>query len=240
MFNLQEMFNLLDKWRHYPNYQLERRADIFFAIYLRALLETQVKVPLDEIIIPELPVKRDLILPECPTNRSVKVDYVLFAKDKRTVYFVELKTDLASRREAQDTYLEQCKKIGFTAILNGLKEIFTHTNSKQKYFHLFFGLSQAGFLELPAKLEQAFYSNSGQSLSDLIGQIKVIDHKVEVEIFYIQPKCHSEHKNCIDFMAVSEFLEQFDDEMSKEFSYYLKRWQSRAGEHPPLLNQHGG
>ena len=28
---LQNQFTLLDRWRHLPNYQLERRADVFFA-----------------------------------------------------------------------------------------------------------------------------------------------------------------------------------------------------------------
>jgi len=31
---IDKLFNQLDDWRHLPAYQLERRADIFFAIYL--------------------------------------------------------------------------------------------------------------------------------------------------------------------------------------------------------------
>jgi len=31
---INELFDLLDDWRNLPSYQLERRADIFFAIHL--------------------------------------------------------------------------------------------------------------------------------------------------------------------------------------------------------------
>ena len=29
-----QLFDRLDEWRDFPNYQLERRADIFFSLYL--------------------------------------------------------------------------------------------------------------------------------------------------------------------------------------------------------------
>lgn len=29
---LAHLFALLDQWRHFPAYQLERRADVFFAV----------------------------------------------------------------------------------------------------------------------------------------------------------------------------------------------------------------
>jgi hypothetical protein len=35
---LNQMFEMLDRWRHLPAYQLERRADILFAIYLPGFL----------------------------------------------------------------------------------------------------------------------------------------------------------------------------------------------------------
>ena len=34
----EDVFELLDDWRHLPAYQLERRADIYFAMYLPELL----------------------------------------------------------------------------------------------------------------------------------------------------------------------------------------------------------
>jgi hypothetical protein len=97
---LDVVFRHLDHWRHLPAYQLERRADIFFSVYLKSVIEEVAEVALEDEIIPELPLKGDLIWPELPTNKSVKVDYALFAKDRSRVFFVELKTDSASRRDA--------------------------------------------------------------------------------------------------------------------------------------------
>jgi len=37
---IDNLFNLLDDWRTLPAYQLERRADIFFALYLDKILES--------------------------------------------------------------------------------------------------------------------------------------------------------------------------------------------------------
>jgi hypothetical protein len=31
---IDALFDRMDTWRHFPNYQLERRADLFFASYL--------------------------------------------------------------------------------------------------------------------------------------------------------------------------------------------------------------
>ena len=82
MNNREPVFANLDRWRHLPNYQLERRADIFFSVYLRGLMEEVTGVALDDVIIPELPIKRELIWSDLATDKSVKVDYVLFSKDR--------------------------------------------------------------------------------------------------------------------------------------------------------------
>jgi hypothetical protein len=55
-------------------------------------------VALEDELLPELPIKRDLIWPEFAGHSRVKLDYALFTK----VYFVELKTDARSRRNTQD------------------------------------------------------------------------------------------------------------------------------------------
>ena len=47
-----DIFELLDKWRHLPDYQLERRADIYFAMFLPDVLEARYG-PCE--IIPEFP-----------------------------------------------------------------------------------------------------------------------------------------------------------------------------------------
>ena len=45
---IDEVFALLDRWRHLPAYQLERRADVFFAAYLHEVVEAETGVALRE------------------------------------------------------------------------------------------------------------------------------------------------------------------------------------------------
>ncbi len=66
---INDIFGRLDNWRHLPTYQLERRADIFFSLYLSDVVGEYFGVVLEKEIIPEFPIKRDLIWPEHPTMR---------------------------------------------------------------------------------------------------------------------------------------------------------------------------
>jgi hypothetical protein len=59
--DIENVFDRLDAWRHLPAYQLERRADIFFSRYLIGVLSEITGDDLEEEIIPEFPIKRDLI-----------------------------------------------------------------------------------------------------------------------------------------------------------------------------------
>ena len=47
MKHLTELFDNMDSWRHLPAYQLERRADIFFSIYLSDLLRDKFGVTVE-------------------------------------------------------------------------------------------------------------------------------------------------------------------------------------------------
>ena len=51
------LFDKLDMWRNLPAYQLERRADIFFAIYLKDIIQNKYRTIID-FTIPEFPVRR--------------------------------------------------------------------------------------------------------------------------------------------------------------------------------------
>jgi hypothetical protein len=154
---LDVLFQHLDQWRHLPSYQLERRADVFFSVYLKGVVQEFTGLDLEDDIIPEMPIKRDLIWPEQPTNQSVKVDYALFARDRRRVIFVELKTDGASRREGQDTYLETARHIGFRRIVEGVRAILLSTTAHQKYHHLAVILARLGDMKLPPGLRNHIY-----------------------------------------------------------------------------------
>ena len=48
MKQIDTLFNRVDAWRHLPNYQLERRADLFFSLYLPEVLKAKLGFPVAE------------------------------------------------------------------------------------------------------------------------------------------------------------------------------------------------
>lgn len=228
--DVDTLFELLDRWRHLPNYQLERRADIFFGLYLPELLADRFEQSIAGVV-PEFPVKRDLIWPSHPTNKSVKVDYVALSEDRRRCYFVELKTDASSRRNAQDHYLEKCGELGFTAILDGLTSIVKASSAHQKYFHLLSKLAELGCLNLPPELGEFVFPQARPGLRKLQEQIEICVEpgEFELEVVYVQPIVPEDGAvNVIGFEEMALWLEGCD-EMARVFAEYLRRWTTPAG-----------
>lgn len=101
MTHINVIFDNLDVWRNLPAYQLERRADIFFSIYLPEILSHKFGVKIEGVI-PEFPILVGTIHPDIDINQSFKIDYLAKANDSKTIILVELKTDEGSRRDKQD------------------------------------------------------------------------------------------------------------------------------------------
>lgn len=229
---LDTVFRHLDQWRHLPNYQLERRADIFFSVYLKAVVEEFTCVALEDELLPELPLKRDLIWPDLPTNKSVKVDYALFAKDRRRVFFIELKTDGASRRNVQDDYLEVARGLGFRRVVEGVRAILLSTTAHQKYHHLAASLARLGYLELPPDLHSYIYPVPKPGLLPQLERIKVTEHDPVVEVIYLQPEA-TDGDRCIDFTRFAEHVRRRGDSFSVRFADHLLAWKVPAGAREP-------
>lgn len=234
---LDALFRNLDTWRHLPNYQLERRADIFFSVYLKGIVEEFTGAAIDDDVIPEFPIKRDLVWPELATNKSVKVDYALFAKDRGRVFFVELKTDSGSRRDAQDIYLEWAKNHGFKEIVAGVRSILLHTSAHQKYHHLAVVLARLGYLKLPDDLTSVIYPELRDGLLPRLAEITVSDANPSVEVIYIQPEQPkvSKGERCIDFERFAQHVDKFSDPLSRKFAEYLRLWKAAAGTSAPRM-----
>jgi hypothetical protein len=58
---INQLFNNLDVWRHLPAYQLERRVDIFFSLYLAEVLQKKFNLPEVPVLIPEFPIRYGLV-----------------------------------------------------------------------------------------------------------------------------------------------------------------------------------
>jgi len=128
MKRINSIFDNLDTWRNLPAYQLERRADVFFSIYLPDILSQKFGVEIEGVI-PEFPIRVGTIHHKEEINKSFKVDYLARASDGKSIIFVELKTDESSRRDKQDWYLERAKQVGMVELLEGIRKIHKATKS---------------------------------------------------------------------------------------------------------------
>ncbi len=216
------LFDRMDSWRHLPSYQLERRADIFFSLYLQPVLQAKLDFGISPIIIPEFPVRIGTIYPNIKTDKSYKIDYVCFSADTKTAILVELKTEGQSRRESQDKYLVAAREVGFTALLDGILKIFKATNSKRKYFYLLDMLAQAGFLSIPAEMYETINKDCLQGINSIAGSVKVLDCPQDAKIVYIQP--NGDGPDIISFEEFRGFIEASDDLLSKRFAQSLHEW----------------
>ncbi|MFW5877024.1 MAG: hypothetical protein ACOCXM_09825 [Myxococcota bacterium] len=225
---LDLLLGRLDRWRHFPDYQLERRVDIFLAAYLHELLEPWLGVVLHPVIVPELPLKQP------DTHRSDKVDYALFARDKSRVFFLELKTDGSSRRTKQDAYLKEARARGFRAILRELVAIARRTQATRKYFHLLSALADAGFLELPADLEAHLYPRIRRGLDARLAAIEIVDHDPPIELLYLQPS-PTDGDRCLGFADAARHLRTTGEPLAQRLAELLERWaEEPAGSRPPV------
>lgn len=126
---IDKLFYLLDNWRNLPDYQLERRADIFFAMYLEQIIEKTIGVKID-FKIPEFPVRKDT------SNRSNKIDYLAYSKKSSKVFLIELKTDLLSVNDTQIEYLIKAKNKGIGNLVKDVDDISKVSKAKVKYENL--------------------------------------------------------------------------------------------------------
>jgi hypothetical protein len=203
---INKLFDLLDEWRLLPAYQLERRADIFFALYLSQVIEQSFPDSKVIEIIPEFPVRIGSINPtQTKNNQSFKVDYLVICDNQ--VLLVELKTDLNSRRTQQDQYLEQAKDANIEKLIDGVLRIYTATRSKTKYKRLLQKLESISWL----KQVDGNWVNTSQDQ--------------EMQIVYIQPLASDETVHpVINFEQFAKVVRREGTELAARFADSLEEW----------------
>jgi hypothetical protein len=204
---IDKIFNHLDEWRHLPAYQLERRTDIFFAIYLPDIIKWKFRQNIEHVV-PEFPVRLgslDTMNKHENPNHSIKIDYLAVCNESKTVYLIELKTDTSSHREKQDLYMEKAKEINVKSLIDGVLEIRKATSSSIKYDNLISVLAQIGWVD-PFTL-----TNTSEDYN--------------IEIIYIQPTKpdHSE-KTIISFADIAHSLAERQDKLTQRFVKSLEKW----------------
>lgn len=206
MSHIQKIFDLLDDWRNLPAYQLERRSDIFFAIYLNRIIKSRFGFDID-FIIPEFPVRIGQISEKHSiVNQSFKIDFLLFDSKAKKVFLLELKTDQNSRREKQDWYLERAASIGIDGLVEGLIKIYQATNQKIKFGNLIEKIEKIGWI-----------AREGD---------KLINQNVGLrpEIIYLQPINEKNEANIISFNDVISELKSNSDPFADRFVVSLEKW----------------
>ena len=207
MMDINAVFDLLDHWRQLPAYQLERRADIFFSLYLSEILKDALDIHIKGTIVPEFPVKQPR------TNRSDKVDYLAVTADGRKLVYVELKTDDNSLRRTQFDYLIRAASCPPHQVLEDLQQIAMATRKKTKY------------AALQSILEQMDLFGSQILRFPESSQVILIQPKSKVESWVTQMFKDSEVEfSVIGFNQVADIVSGHKDPISKRFSKSLRLW----------------
>jgi hypothetical protein len=215
---INELFDLLDKWRYFPAYQLERRADIFFAIYLKELIFKCFQFQIDTII-PEFPVRVGTVYNN-GKNESFRMDYVAVCQEMRKVFLVELKTDGNSVREPQIRYFKKAREINIDGLIDDLIKIYDATYKKNKYQNLLQEVVKLGWLT--------------QSAGSLVN----LNRRYDIDILFILPKKeqieqivdlqNEEFFKVLTFDNIIQTLASKPDEVSKRFIQSLEQWKASA------------
>lgn len=141
MDKVGQVFGNLDQWRKFPDYQLERRADLFFSLYLPEVLEAVLGVPMRSDVVPEFPLK------QAESHRSDKVDYLAATADGTRLVLVELKTDCSSARWEQFLYLCRGAQRSAEDLIGDLRAISGASKAKTKYKALIGAAERLGLAE---------------------------------------------------------------------------------------------
>ena len=228
--DINDLFNRLDKWRHFPAFPLEARSEVFFALFLPTVLEHRFKTGFKSQVIPQFPLKHE------DSNQSDKVDFFALSEDGKRAFLIELKTDVSSRRTEQDDYLEDAITTGMDDILRGLKSIVQATTEKKKYFHLLSTLSELGLICLPDNLKNEIFPENSSGLESSIDEIGILDESPRLEVVYVQPRQHKDDEpdkhHYIYFKEFAEIVESQGD-MGGLFAGYLRKWEKDPAKHPP-------
>ena len=243
LHTIERVFDLLDGWRHLPAYQLERRADTFFALFLPEVLtaylsEQNFSVKVDPTLIPEFPIKKER------NNQSKNVDYFALSQDRKHAFLIELKTDMESLdRQREQDRVGLLKDKTMTQIVGDLKAIAmsdsvrSNKQTRAKYFRLFHELNELGLIEIPNRddLEKLIPPRQMRKsrYDEIYKEVKVIK-RPSVDVVYVVPICDTEHYpvlrdvRCIDFLYFANYAKK-GGAIGRRFAKSLREWKKPAG-----------
>ena len=243
MNTIDKVFSNLDDWRHLPAYQLERRADILFSLFLKDALEKKFDYEFEllDSIIPEFPIKAK----QSGNNHSIKVDYVMFSAARDKIILVELKTDITSIRDkqlqdledAKNVALEDAENLAFNEHLKGIVEIFKVSNQRRKYYHLLENLEASELLKLPVGMKELMLQSRHNGIKKLADKIEIPKIKSSIEVVFIMPDLDEDNDDekelkgkiegvgrILPFSEFAKTVSKHDDALSQRFAESLDDW----------------
>jgi hypothetical protein len=232
MISFETLLHRLDQWRSIPDYQLERRVDIFLSYYLKDVLSDHLQLVMDEFVIPEFPVHQRLTKNPPPRGElSDKIDFVIPSVDRLTVVFVELKTAMDSRRPCQCELMNKCADMQFIDVLRGVIDIARESKAYSKYATLLSHLESMGYIEIPEAFWQLDFHGSPYGYKRIIRQIKIIPIEAKILPVFIQPRHDSNESNIvvIDFKELAKTIAKQNDPLSKALAQTLPKWSTDPG-----------
>ena len=229
---IKTLFEQLDTWRHFAGFPLEARVDAFFGLYLPKVIENCLDAgEMNPVVIPQFPLKKS------NNNQSDRVDFLAISKNGERAFLVEIKTDLDSRREQQDAYLDKAKKKDLASLLSTFKEVAIASSSRRKYLRLISALADMELLGLSAALKEKIRDCEPRGSTQLIRDIEVIcPVSTKMEVLFIQPHKYEKKKHgdfhYIYFDKFADCIEG-DGKLGCLFAEYLRRWQTPPAKCPP-------
>ena len=223
------VFDRMDAWRHLPKYQLERRSDLFFSLYLPEVLEAKLDFPVDHRVVPEFPVRKATIHAYLRGDDCCNIDYLALSATGSESVFVELKTDQASRRVQQDDYLLKAQQVGLPALLKGICSIFRATTKpyRPKWFALIRHLEEIGLLQIPVGLNDIMAGQSHRGAPAASTEVVITAPTAEPHIVYVQPQVAGDGEGdvvAISFREYAEVVARHSDPVSQRFAKSLLEW----------------
>lgn len=226
----------LDRWRDLPQYQLERRADIFFAMWLPQVLQAHTRMPIDPRLVPEFPVQRSLVRAGRDPGLAIHVDYLALSADLSDAWLIGIRTDMGSRDADQDDALRAARRHGWAPVVRGVCEVIRagkrERQRDQKYRHLSALLADLGLIRVPGDIDQYLYGQERRGLTGRLGQIVPTDAAPRLHVLHIQPEAKSTEP-AIDFERFASELERLDDGDARIFAEVLRRWVAPPGARRP-------
>lgn len=229
---IDQVFDNLDRWRHLPAYQLERRADIFFSLYLCDILESEFhRKP--KHIIPEFPIRK------ATSNLSNKMDYLAVMDAPPGLVFVELKTDPASMGLPQLRYLldaQDAQGKSNSALFDGLKSICKASKAAKKYDGLIRELIEARLVDHAVGRSFELSKDFPDPLKAMILYI----HPCSERPLFLQ-RADPTRAKVIDvpFREVVKIVKRHRDDLSIRFLQSLQSWATEVADNKRCKKDNG-